>query len=86
MKCYISLNIKVISQYQFVCTRLSSAHTPTRKLVGVWALDKLVHTNRYCEITYNILIEHYLIKAMKSPIAVILCVHDSLRMENHLIT
>ena len=25
-----------------------------RKLVGVWALDKLVHTNRYCEITYNI--------------------------------
>ena len=47
MKCYISLNIKVISQYQFVCTRLSSAHTPTRKLVGVWALDKLVHTNRY---------------------------------------
>ena len=24
------------------------------KLVGVWALDKLVHTNRYCEITYNI--------------------------------
>ena len=54
MKCYISLNIKVISQYQFVCTRLSSAHTPTRKLAGVWALDKLVHTNRYCEITYNI--------------------------------
>ena len=54
MKCCISLNIKVISQYQFVCTRLSSAHTPTRKLVGVWALDKLVHTNRYCEITYNI--------------------------------
>ena len=52
VKCYISLNIKVISQYQFVCTRLSSAHTPTRKLVGVWALDKLVHTNRYCEITY----------------------------------
>ena len=52
MKCYMSLNIKVISQYQFVCTRLSSAHTPTRKLVG--ALDKLVHTNRYCEITYNI--------------------------------
>ena len=56
MKCYISLNIKVISQYQFVCTRLSSAHTPTRKLVGVWALDKLVHTNRYCEITYNIFV------------------------------
>ena len=55
MKCCISLNIKVISQYQFVCTRLSSAHTPTRKLVGVWALDKLVHTNRYCEITYIIL-------------------------------
>ena len=54
MKCNMSLNIKVISQYQFVCTRLSSAHTPTRKLVGVWALDKLVHTNRYCEITYNI--------------------------------
>ena len=54
MKFYISLNIKVISQYQFVCTRLSSAHTPTRKLVGVWALDKLVHTNRYCEITYII--------------------------------
>ena len=54
MKCYTSLNIKVISQYQFVCTRLSSAHTPIRKLVGVWALDKLVHTNRYCEITYNI--------------------------------
>ena len=54
MKYYISLNIKVISQYQFVCTRLSSAHTPTRELVGVWALDKLVHTNRYCEITYNI--------------------------------
>ena len=54
MKCCISLNIKVISQYQFVCTRLSSAHTPTRKLVGVWALDELVHTNRYCEITYNI--------------------------------
>ena len=53
MKCFISLNIKVISQYQFVCTRLSSAHTPTRKLVGVWALDKLVHTNRYCEITYS---------------------------------
>ena len=52
MKCNMSLNIKVISQYQFVCTRLSSAHTPTRKLVGVWALDKLVHTNRYCEITY----------------------------------
>ena len=52
----MSLNIKVISQYQFVCTRLSSAHTPTRKLVGVWALDKLVHTNRYCEITYNIYI------------------------------
>ena len=50
MKCNMSLNIKVISQYQFVCTRLSSAHTPTRKLVGVWALDKLVHTNRYCEI------------------------------------
>ena len=49
------MNIKVISQYQFVCTRLSSAHTPTRKLVGVWALDKLVHTNRYCEITYNII-------------------------------
>ena len=55
MKCFISLNIKVISQYQFVCTRLSSAHTPTRKLVGVWALDKLVHTNRYCEITYIII-------------------------------
>ena len=55
MKCYKSLNIKVISQYQFVCTRLSSEHTPTRKLVGVWALDKLVHTNRYCEITYIIL-------------------------------
>ena len=54
MKCNMSLNIKVISQYQFVCTRLSSAHTPTRKLVGVWALDKLVHTNRYCEITYII--------------------------------
>ena len=54
MKCNMSLNIKVISQYQFVCTRLSSAHTPTRKLVGVWALDKLVHTNRYCEITYSI--------------------------------
>ena len=54
MKFYISLNIKVISQHQFVCTRLSSAHTPTRKLVSVWALDKLVHTNRYCEITYNI--------------------------------
>ena len=54
MKFYISLNIKVISQYQFVCTRLSSAHTPTRKLVGVLALDKLVHTNRYCEITYDI--------------------------------
>ena len=53
MKCYTSLNIKVISQYQFVCTRLSSAHTPTRKLVGVWALDKLVHTNRYREIIYN---------------------------------
>ena len=51
MKFYISLNIKVISQYQFVCTRFSSAHTPTRKLVGVWALDKLVHTNRYCEIS-----------------------------------
>ena len=59
MKCNMSLNIKVISQYQFVCTRLSSAHTPTRKLVGVWALDKLVHTNRYCEITYNIY-SHYL--------------------------
>ena len=56
MKCCRSLNIKVISQYQFVCTRLSSAHTPTRKLVGVWALYKLVHTNRYCEITYNILL------------------------------
>ena len=41
MKCYMLLNIKVISQYQFVCTRLSSAHTPTRKFVGVWALDKL---------------------------------------------
>ena len=48
------MNIKVISQYQFVWTRLSSAHTPTRKLVGVWVLDKLVHTNRYCEITFNI--------------------------------
>ena len=35
-----------------VCTRLSSAHTPTRKLVGVWALNKLVHTNRYCDL-YN---------------------------------
>ena len=56
MKCFISLNIKVISQYQFVCTRLSSAHTPTRKLVGVWALEKLVHTNRYCEITLYIYI------------------------------
>ena len=33
---YISLNIKVISQYRFVCTS---------KLVGVWALDKFVHTN-----------------------------------------
>ena len=53
MKCYISLNIKVISQYQFVCTRLSSAHTPTCKLVGVWALDKLVHTNRYCEFYHS---------------------------------
>ena len=42
VKCYISLNIKVISQYQFVCTCLSSAHTPTCKLVGVWALEKLV--------------------------------------------
>ena len=46
MKFYISWNIKVISQYQFVCIRLSSAHTPTRKLVDVWALDKHVHTNR----------------------------------------
>ena len=52
MKCYISLNIEVISQHQFVCSRFSSAHTPTRKLVSVWALDKLVHTNRLCEITY----------------------------------
>ena len=31
----MSLNIKVISQHQFVCNRLSSAHTPTRNLVGV---------------------------------------------------
>ena len=54
MKCYMSLNIKFILQYQFVYTRLSSAHTHTRKFVGVWALDKLVHTNRYSEITYNI--------------------------------
>ena len=53
MKCYTSLNIKVISQYQFVCTRLSSAHTPTRQLVGVWALDKLVHTNRYYRNKYR---------------------------------
>ena len=30
--------------------------------------------------------EHYLIKAMKSPIAVILCVHDSLRIEKYRIT
>ena len=59
MKFYISLNIKVISQYQFVCTRLSSEHTPTRKLVGVWALDKLVHTNRYYEITY--IIDHMIL-------------------------
>ena len=43
------MNTKIISQYQFVCTRLSSAHTPTHKLVVVWAFDKLVHTNRYCE-------------------------------------
>ena len=31
----MKLNIKVISQYQFVCTPLSSEHTHTRKLVGV---------------------------------------------------
>ena len=35
MKCYTSLNIKVISQYQFVCTLLSSVHSPTRKLMGL---------------------------------------------------
>ena len=39
--------MKVISQYQFVCTRLSSEHIPTRKIVGVWANNKLVHTNQY---------------------------------------
>ena len=68
MKCYTSLNIKVISQYQFVCTRLSSAHTPIRKLVGVWALDKLVHTNRYCEITYIIIHTELLEAKIKSCI------------------
>ena len=49
MDIYISLNIniKVISQYQFVCTHLSSKHTHTSKIVGVWANNKLVHTNQY---------------------------------------
>ena len=51
---YITLIIKVISQYRSVCTCLSSEQSSTRKLVCVWALDKLVHTNRYCEITYHI--------------------------------
>ena len=44
---YISLNIYIIEYLPIsVCLHsLSSTHTPTCKLVRVWALDKLVHTN-----------------------------------------